>query len=76
MADNRLSEAVNIVARWVIAGVVNNYVDWSDYPELGEYDWARVIVRIDEIAGKPSGDEYEAAYEYLVTRVDNTEATP
>ena len=75
MADNRVSEAVNIVARRLIADDARSIRrgNWSD---LSEHDWERVIARMIEIAGEPSGDEYEAAYDFLVARVDNGEATP
>ena len=71
MADNRVEEAVNVVARWIIADRLRD-VEWGDYPEIGEYDWERVIDRMDEIAGGTSVTEFEAAYEFLVAREDES----
>ena len=74
VADNRLAEAIDVVARWIIAFQALN-VEWGDYPEIGEHDWGTVIDRLDELADSPGTDEYEAAYDFLAARADG-EATP
>jgi len=75
MADTRLEEAVNVVARRIIADQACN-VEWSEYPEIGMGDWGQVVYRIAELVEHPNPVEFEAAYEFLVGRVDNTEASP
>jgi len=74
MADNRVEEAVNVVARRIIADDAR-FIGRGRWSDLSEHDWALVVARMIEIADEPSVDEYEAAYGFLVTRVDNTEAT-
>jgi len=76
MADNRPAEAVDVVARWAVACLVDDSLEWEDYPDIGEGDFDDVRARANVIADCPSFDEYRAAYEFLVARVDNTEATP
>ncbi|HEY8662472.1 MAG TPA: hypothetical protein VIL68_02540 [Propionibacteriaceae bacterium] len=74
MADNRVEEAVNVVARRILADSACN-VEWGDYPEIGMSDWDLVIARLDEIASKPpSPIEYEAAYDFLAARADSQDA--
>ena len=69
MADNRVEEAVNVVARRVIADDAR-FIGRGNWSELSQHDWALVVARMIEIAGEPSGDEYEAAYDYLTARAD------
>jgi len=69
MSDNRLAEAVDIVARWIIAYQARN-VDWSDSPEIGEDDWDTVRDRIAELTEGPAADEFDAAYDYLAARAN------
>jgi len=49
VADNRVEEAVDIVARWIIAFQARN-VEWGDYADIGMDDWERVQVRLGELA--------------------------
>jgi len=69
MADNRVAEAVNVVARHVIADDAR-FIGRGNWSELSQHDWALVVARMIEIAGEPSGDEYEAAYDFLTARAD------
>ena len=75
MADNRVEEAVNVVARRVI-GDDARFIGRGNWSELSQHDWALVTARMIEIAGEPSVDEYEAAYEYLAARAEGGEPTP
>lgn len=75
MADNRVSEAVDVVARWAIDLLLNDSLNWEDFPDIGEHDFEVVRKRAEVIADCPSLDEYRAAYEYLASRADG-EATP
>lgn len=72
VADNRVEEAINVIARVILGKAVADARDdgWQDYPELGEYDWDRVVERAKEIAADPSFDEFEAAYDFLTNRGD------
>ena len=69
MADNRVTEAVDVVARWALS------LSWEDFPEIGEHDWDAIAARAAAIVDCPSVDEYEAAYEFLAARADGGEAT-
>ena len=69
MADNRVEEAVNVVARRLIVDDAR-FIGRGNWSELSQHDWALVVARMIEIAGEPSGDEYEAAYDYLTARAD------
>jgi len=69
VADNRVSEAVNVVARRIIADDAR-FIGRGNWSELSQHDWALVVARMIEIAGEPSGDEYEAAFDFLVARKD------
>jgi len=74
MADTRVEEAVNVVARRIIADDAR-FIGRGNWSDLSEHDWALVAARMIEIAGEPSADEYEAAYSYLAARADGGEAT-
>jgi hypothetical protein len=69
MADNRLSEAIDIVARGALTKQARE-AEWEDYPEIGENDWRAVCDRMDELANGPTGDEFEAAYQFLTERAE------
>jgi len=76
MADDRVREAIDIVARELIyLAIEGQYVTWEDFPELGECDWVSVAAKAEEIVGRsrPSNAEYEAAYAYLEQRADPRE---
>ncbi|HEY8663142.1 MAG TPA: hypothetical protein VIL68_05950 [Propionibacteriaceae bacterium] len=71
MADNRVAEAVDIVARWALA----HDIEWADYPEICERDFDAILVQAALIVACPSVDEYEAAYDFLAARAEGGEAT-
>lgn len=76
MADDRVREAVDVVARHVIRDVMERADDeWESYPEIGEYDWMEVEERIKEIVHTlaPPTDTYKAAYEFLESRATDEE---
>jgi len=75
MADNRVTEAVDVVARWALWSALDYAIDHEESPNTGGVDRVAIIARAQAIADCPSADEYEAAYEYLTSRVDNPEAT-
>jgi len=75
VADNRLAEAIDVVARWALATFADDGIDWQDYPEIGEGDFAAVTVQAALIVTRPSVDEYEAAYDFLAARAVAWEAT-
>lgn len=64
--------AVDVVARHALHREIDHAVscgriEWSDYPDLVEADWGRVLDRVAAIAQSiaPSEDGYQAAYEHL-----------
>ncbi|HTF53643.1 MAG TPA: hypothetical protein VK735_39875 [Pseudonocardia sp.] len=67
MADNRLDEAIDTVARNALARAAED-VEWGMYDEIGENDWEAVKERMAEIAKGPETDVYWAAYDYLKNR--------
>lgn len=69
LADTRLNDAVDLVARGILAGAARN-VRWEDHPDIGEHDWTRICDLMDTVAGGPdlSDDGYQAAYTYLIDR--------
>jgi len=72
MADNRVSEAVDAVARWVLAASsdqVRRSV-WRDGRDFSEADFEAVDLRVAAIADCPSFAEYEAACDFLTARKD------
>lgn len=76
MADNRLAEAVDIVARGVITRLVEWDLDdaWGSYlDELGEHDWGAVRRRVVVLLSQshPDPDAYEAACRFLASRAEN-----
>jgi hypothetical protein len=81
VADDRLNEAIDIVARNVVHNILvhdDNVLDeeWGDnYPEIGEHDWDRIKQRVREIGRNPlinpyNEETYAAAYEFLDARAD------
>ena len=45
-------------------------MEWGDYPDIGLFDWFRVIKRLAGICPKVDNAEYEAAYERLAARAE------
>ena len=76
VADNRLAEAIDVVARWALASALDFSLSHEETPNTGGVDRVAILARARAITDCPAFDEYEAAYEYLTARADNTEATP
>lgn len=75
MGDNRLAEAVDIVAKRALrnaASAPDCEPLWEDYPDIGEHDWALVEERLHDLVELIAPDEgtFEAAYDYLKERSD------
>lgn len=68
--------AVDALAREVVHRMVlaDASVQWEDYPQLGENDWAAVVKRVLERAeaDKPDRKALLDAYEYLTARAEAT----
>lgn len=80
MADNRVDEAVDIVARRMIQDVTEPDALgdlWESYPDLGEHDFRAVVGRAAEtvlhVVGVPTFEEYRAAYDYLSARANDAD---
>jgi len=76
MADNRPAEAVDVVARWALAVIIDDFLNWDYFPDLDEDDFDNVFARAREIVDRPSHDEYLAAFDFLAARANTGEATP
>jgi hypothetical protein len=72
-ADREVEAAIDVVARHVIAGLVDTYGggEWESVPDVGEHDWQRISKRLDELAPFPGPAEYESAYALLSSRAEN-----
>jgi hypothetical protein len=76
MADDRVTEARLIVAKRVISNALDaDYPmapEWSNYPEVGEADWAAVaqFIATHRAHLVPTDEEFEAAYDFLDARAD------
>lgn len=79
--NERLDRAVDLVAHHVIASLVaaadGAAEEWENYPDIGEYDWQRIVDRVawllDEL--RPDDRAYLAAYEFLQRRVGAWESS-
>lgn len=79
MTDERVTVAVDFVARDIIWKMVENGLDndgWEIYgDQIGEYDWQRIEQRIRKIISDLEGAPQQtvAAYEYLEGRISSEE---
>lgn len=75
MADDRLKEAVDIVAHHALFQTISHEAGdlWESYPEVGEYDWEAVQDRITELLQpfRVDRESFEAAYEFLEQRAES-----
>lgn len=75
-----VSAAVDVVARFIVARSYSSPaasvhdVDWGDFPDIDEHDWAAVTERATEIAVglMPAPSEYATAYGVLSDRANDT----
>lgn len=65
-----LDSAIDILARYMLWQLVDvERVRWEDSPELGEWDFERIVARIQELAPPcPDLHERQDAYEFLSHR--------
>ena len=45
--------------------------DWASYPDIGEHDWAEVLLRVQRLTKAPNELAYEDAYGFLASRADS-----
>lgn len=63
--------ARQIVARQVVADTVSREDDlWGSYPDIGEGDWAAIVLLVDKFAPDQNLDDYVLAYELLEGRAE------
>lgn len=60
-------EAVAIVAERAIWAATRE-IEWSDYGDIGEQDWQRVVDEIDQRVNPAALDLYRSAYDVLAAR--------
>jgi hypothetical protein len=79
--DERLTEAIDTLARQCVADVIESNTDatelgWESYPEVGEQDWEAIVDRVRQVAKsiQPSIFQRNAAYEFLSARSEGQEA--
>jgi len=72
MTDDRLAQAIDIMARHAIAYFSERGIGdaWEFYPEIGENDWETIQERVIQLAPYPDRATYQAAYDYLTERAD------
>jgi hypothetical protein len=63
--------AIDIVARDALCRGFT-HVAWSDYPDLGEFDWQRVVAAAERIVLGLDAVTFDAAYRLLAARADVT----
>lgn len=75
MVDDRLDVAIDTVAQDVLMRTIRSgdfSDEWGDvFPLIGQYDWERVEVRIEQIIQampKPDMETIDAAVEFLASR--------
>jgi len=68
VADNRVAEAIDVVARWHLSGCTDDRLGRDEFPGILNADWVSIINRAAAIADSPSNVEYEAAYDFLTAR--------
>ena len=49
-----MNDPIDTVARQLLANTVDN-MEWEDMPDIGEYDWLRIVERCRELAPEPDG---------------------
>lgn len=76
MADPQTphDESIDLMARYILWRLVDiERVKWEDYPELGEYDFERILERVEDLSPEcPDLHDRQEAYEYL-SRLSNEE---
>ena len=55
-------DPIDIVARQLLANTAGE-LSWEDMPDVGEYDWLRIVERCKELAPEPDG--FDAAIKAL-----------
>jgi len=72
VADDRLAQAIDIVARHALARAAIEVIEdgWGFYDEVGEQDWHAIAERVEELAPFPDLATYEAAYGFLTERAE------
>lgn len=75
--DMSVRRAITVVASHLLADALDaaisfENIGWEDYPEVGENDFGKVVVRAGKIADRlrPSEDDYEEAYAVLADRAE------
>ncbi len=58
-------EAIETAARLVLAEAAKG-ADSSDYPDIGERDWAAMVAKMTDLAPMP--EQWREAYELLAAR--------
>lgn len=77
MTGDPTDNAVDVIARHclsVLALSAKPDDAWEDYPDIGEHDWARVILRMASLAPIPEIEEYRQAYDHLRLRAEGAES--
>ena len=68
-----VERATDIVARQLMANAADE-IQWEDMPDIGEFDFERIAVRIREIAEPWEVNDFDAAMTMLEERAKGVEA--
>ena len=68
-----VERATDIVARQFMANVAD-HIEWEDIPNIGEFDYERIVERIREIAQPWIVNDFDAAITMLEKRAEGVEA--
>jgi hypothetical protein len=71
VSDATTEQAIRTVAAQAAAFAVRHQIDWDEYPDIGEHDWARVLTELDRSTPYPPTEDYAAAYAHLMARANH-----
>lgn len=79
--DEKRADEVAAAIEFVANRILGQYAEdayelWDCYPEIGLYDWERVVAAVQRIAGSYEHREYLAAYDLLAARAEGAGGTP
>lgn len=64
-----LDEAVAIIAQDILAHAAEGTQGWENYPDIGEDDWERVMIKVDQLATPwPDRVAFLEAHEFMENR--------
>ena len=63
-------EAIETVARAVLAESIDDLDAWDSWPEVGEHDWERIVNKVEELAPEVEPKRLDEAMALLKARAE------